>query len=426
MQMLRHCAIHVAPILRQDVRNQMLALAEAKLLRTAVTTFTYAEGGVLERVLRLADRRLGLDLARKSEARRVDQRIKSHSSSHLAGDVVKQIRFMVHGSAHRLRVLDGFLGSVDCEARRQIHPGVRLVLAGEDACLASFKQARRVHGLCLYDLPIAHYATARRIMACEEAEFPGAAIESELNAQEYRQHRNLRKDRELAAADHALVPSNFVSESLQAAGMRADAIVRIPYGCEPEQSRLAGTGKRTRSNLVLYVGHLSVRKGIPRLLRAWKRLGAYRSHRLRLIGVQKLQAKFLAAHAGTFEHVPFLPRSELWRHYAEASFFVFPSANDGYGQVLNEAFSCGVPVLASSNTGAPGFMTDGVEGLLYRFGDDEKLCAALDRLLTHPREVAQMGQAAHQLAQRWTWRDYRQAFLLMIGKLLARQSNGAA
>jgi glycosyltransferase involved in cell wall biosynthesis len=132
----------------------------------------------------------------------------------------------------------------------------------------------------------------------------------------------------------------------------------------------------------------------------------------------QLTAKFLGEYAGLFDHVPHLPREELARHYREACTFVFPSANDGFGLVITEALSAGLPVVASTHTGAPGFMTHGREGLVYPFGDDERLCSALDQILSRPEQAAEMGQAAHQLALRWTWRHYRQSFLELVRHLI--------
>jgi glycosyltransferase involved in cell wall biosynthesis len=132
----------------------------------------------------------------------------------------------------------------------------------------------------------------------------------------------------------------------------------------------------------------------------------------------QLTAKFIGDYAGLFDHVPHLPREELARHYREACALVFPSSSDGFGLVITEALSAGLPVVASTHTGAPGFITPGREGLLYPFGDDDGLCAALDQILSRPEQAAEIGKAAYQLATRWTWRHYRQKFIGLIMQLL--------
>jgi len=99
-----------------------------------------------------------------------------------------------------------------------------------------------------------------------------------------------------------------------------------------------------------------------------------------------------------------------------------PGAAEGFAIVITEALSHGLPVVASSNSGADGLITDGKEGIIYPFGNDDRLCAALDRVLSRPEETAAMGRAAYELAQRWTWSDYRRAFVSLARRLLTEVS----
>src|SRR5205085_1674535 len=116
------------------------------------------------------------------------------------------------------RATDRYLAGIDRAASRQVHAGVRLVIGREDSCLRTFGAAKQQGGGCLYDLPTAHHVTVRAIMGHEEEEFPGASLRYD-RAEEYSPARNARKERELAAADHVLMPSAFVRASLLAAGV---------------------------------------------------------------------------------------------------------------------------------------------------------------------------------------------------------------
>ncbi len=260
----------------------------------------------------------------------------------------------------------------------------------------------------------------KQILHDEEARYPDASSAPPLKA-ECGGRRTERKDSELASADHVVVPARFVRDGLLAAGILPTKVTVIPFGCE------AGRSYRTwseRKPVVLCVGHLSLRKGTPHLLDVWKRLGAYRSHDLLLVGKSMLTPAFLAQYKGTFKHIPHLPRSELWDHYSSARVFVFPSACDGLGLVLNESLSSGTPVIASDRSGAPGFIQHGVQGLIYRHGDDDQLATHLDWMLSHPREAAEMSRAAYAFAQSWGWSQYRAAFLdLVKSRLTAAQAS---
>jgi len=255
------------------------------------------------------------------------------------------------------------------------------------------------------------------MLEAEQAEFPHAARNLDLS-QEYAARRCSRKKEEVTLADHILVPSLFVAESLIAAGVRANRIAVIPFGCEVNAATATKKTAGFQRRIILNVGQLSLRKGIPRLLRAWKRLGAHHTDRLRLVGNLHLNERFLAEYCGVFERVPQVSRKELRKHYGSAYAFVMPSAAEGLAVVITEALAHGLPLVASGNSGAAGFITNGEEGLIYPFGDDDKLCAALDRILSRPHETAEMGRAAHQLAQRWAWTHYRSAFRGLVLRLL--------
>jgi starch synthase len=409
--------LHVAPVLAQDVKNQLLALEEFRLLRTAVGFFSYARGGAIDRLLTATDEAVGCNLVKKTASRCIDSAVARRTRSHLWSELVRQCTSRLCRNGFGPKAADTCQAAVDRLGASLVGPGVRLTIGREDCCLASFTATHRERGVCLYDLPTACYETVRRILTLEEAEFPDVSLHNH-RAEEYSPGRSRRKQRELKAADHIIVASRFVQGTLRAVGVPAERITVIPYGCEPQHLGLSATNRTGSRKVFLYVGQISLRKGIHRLLRAWKRLAAYRTHRLRLVGSMQLAPKFVQDFAAVFEHVRSLPRADLWQHYAAAYAFVFPAAADGFGLVINEALSCGVPVVASTHSGAPGFITHGCEGLLYPYGDDDKLCAALDQVLSRPEEAAEMRKAAYELALRWTWRHYGEKFIELIMQLL--------
>ncbi len=415
--MSRRTVVCVAPVLPADVRNYVRALSEAGWLRSLVCGGAYHRDSALGRGIRAIDRVAGTRLVSRSENRRVSD--EAHAASlvaHPFPEIWGELAARSGLCRPSVESGDAQLDRLDRFAARFLRTGDRIVIGREDCCERTFAAARRMGAVTVYDLPTAHHLTAHRIREEELAEFPGIEINSN-TSQPYTLHRRLRKDRELTASDNVVVPSEFVRRSLIEAGIDRRRVTVLPFGCEPGRAFMPYT---SRKPVVLYVGRLSLPKGIPRLLRAWKKLGAYRTHTLRLIGKMMLAPKFLADYAGMYEHVPQVPRSDLWAHYAAAQVFVFPSACDGFGLVLNEALSCGTPVIASTHTGAPGFVTHGAEGLIYPHGDDDQLAAHLDRCLSNPHETAAMGRRAYDLAQRWGWPEYRAAFRGMVTDLLAK------
>jgi glycosyltransferase involved in cell wall biosynthesis len=244
------------------------------------------------------------------------------------------------------------------------------------------------------------------LLEAEVASFPGVCTVSE-DPREFSPERIARKDAELASADFVLCPSPFVSRSLVAAGIPEKKIFVLPLAAEPAWLTAQAA---PREPVFLYVGQISLRKGAHRLLIAWKRLKAHRTHRLRLIGSMRLSDYFLKEFSDVYEHVPVVPRDRLAAYYSRAQALVFNAMADGFGMVVPEAMSCGTPVLTSQNAGAAMLITDSQEGRLFQYGDDDALMTALDWALSHPAELAEMGSLARRKAAEWTWPDYRTVF----------------
>jgi starch synthase len=403
--------LQIAPVLPVDARQQAFALAQAGLLRRLVTTWVPSR----ERPWPVWASPFLQPLAR----RRPSPVIGKYLHRVLMGDLIDRITRWSGGSP--IDAIDRRFAAVDRAAARRAHAPTRIVVAREDGCLRAFRRARMEGILCVYDLPTAHYKTVCQLLQREMDLFPGVCTVS-LDQRDFAADRTARKDAELALADQILCPSNFVRQSLLAAGVSAEEIHVLPFAAEPQW--LARDG-RSREPMFLYVGQISLRKGVHRLLLAWKQLKAYRTHRLRLVGTMHLSPKFTRDFSGLYEYIPPIPRNQLPIQYMQAQALLLNSLAEGFAMVIPEAMSCGTAVLVSRNSGAEGFVADGREGRLFPFDDDEALKAVLDWALSHPTELAEMGRRARLKAAEWTWPDYRRAFAGWIQSVQDKTRRGA-
>ena len=131
---------------------------------------------------------------------------------------------------------------------------------------------------------------------------------------------------------------------------------------------------------VIFVGQLIDRKGVDLLMEAVQPLlGAYPDLLLSVIGsgneAQALQDRARALRMAD--------RVKL------ADVLVLPSRWDGWGMVVNEAFSVGVPVIVSDRCGAADLVQNGINGYVFQSGDvaDLRRCLGtfLDRTTDWPR-----------------------------------------
>ena len=388
----------VAPVLPVDVLETATILEQNDLLDCIVTR--YSPGPALTKIL------AGNSVTKRFAKRPVAPVARTRKIESLVADLA----YYVTRPLSRTSAVDCSFSVVDRIASRRVRAELGAVMAREDSAIASFQRAGELGVKKIYSLPTAYWGTVRRLMERDEGEFPGicrAAIDEAREAG----RRWQRKDEELRMADFILAPSTFVQQTVaDVAGATAPVKV-LPFGCDATwQVRAVPQPKP----IFLYAGNITMRKGVHRVLRAWKKLNAHRTAELRLIGDMFLDEKFLADYRGLYTHVPRLPRVDLQRHYAEASAFVFNAMADGFGYVIAEAMSCGVPVIASRNSGAPDIIEDKRDGLLIDYGADSELEAAIDWALTQPGELAAMGDSARAKASALTWQAYGEKLIAWL------------
>ncbi len=168
---------------------------------------------------------------------------------------------------------------------------------------------------------------------------------------------------------------------------------------EALRDRLGLTGR-----VVLTVARLVPHKGIDLALRALPEDASY------LVvgdGPDRGRLEALAQQLGVAGRVRFAGRlsdDDLAAAYGLADAFVLPSRDlgdggvEGFGIVLLEAASFGVPVVAAESGGIADAVIDGTTGLLVRPGDVDGLTRAVRVLLSDPARAKAMGNHARDLA----------------------------
>ena len=89
--------------------------------------------------------------------------------------------------------------------------------------------------------------------------------------------------------------------------------------------------------------------------------------------------------------------------YHGADVFVLPSFGEGMPNVVLEAMSCGLPVVATAVAGSAELVRDGVNGLLIYPADVPALSQALGRLVGDASMRKSMGKQSRLLAQSYDW-----------------------
>lgn len=181
------------------------------------------------------------------------------------------------------------------------------------------------------------------------------------------------------AADLIVVPSTHAAQSFLTRGFRSEQIIVQPLGVDLKTFAPRPKSRR-RKNSIIFVGNWSMRKGCDLLVSA-----------VRMIPHATL------THIGSLGDTPFPdndPQFQTRGHKSstalrkllcEYEVLVLPSREDGFGMVLLEALAAGLPVVASTTTGAPdirGVLTEPAHVHLVHTGDVHDLARGLTSALS--------------------------------------------
>jgi glycosyltransferase involved in cell wall biosynthesis len=220
-----------------------------------------------------------------------------------------------------------------------------------------------------------------------------------------------RANVEQAAALH--LTSQLEGTELECFGWRLPRLVVIPNAIDepsPQNGKIASDVEAITSEqpLVLFLGRLSWKKGLDRLLHAFAHT---QSGILAVVGTddEKFAPQLvkLAGELQIADRVRILSRtvigSEKEHLFAAARLFVLPSYSENFGNTVLEAMRRGVPVVVTPEVGAAEVVRKSGAGLVVA-GDPEPLSSAIRLLTTDPDLARSMGEAGRRhAAAHYTW-----------------------
>jgi glycosyltransferase involved in cell wall biosynthesis len=158
---------------------------------------------------------------------------------------------------------------------------------------------------------------------------------------------------------------------------------------------------------VLFVGSLSQRKGIAEVFEAVDSMG--RHAELTVIGRKTGgDCKPLDEALSRCRWIPSLPRERILEEMRGHDVLVFPSLFEGFGLVVTEALSQGLPVITTNRTCGPDVLNEGIEGFLVPTSNPHAIVEKLDFLHCDRERLAAMSEAARKKAEKLRWAAYRQ------------------
>jgi glycosyltransferase involved in cell wall biosynthesis len=184
-------------------------------------------------------------------------------------------------------------------------------------------------------------------------------------------------------ADRLVATSKAEVRQMLAAGLHGDRIVRIPNGLEMPTPPPRGKFRAkwgVRGPMVAYLGQVTPRKGVDRLVRAMEGVDAT----LVVAGA----ARGMAPPSGVL-CTGTLEGEERLELLVDADVLAYPSTHEVFGLVPMEGLLCGAPVVVGDDCGCGEIVAEADAGLLVDTRVDA-LRGAIRRLLAERGEAAAM------------------------------------
>lgn len=283
-------------------------------------------------------------------------------------------------------------------AKQLLGSDSRLVYGAENCSYETFKAAKQKGMCCFYDCP-GHNAELLEATTREASKRSGIPFASAGDTPEIAR----RKAVEIELADRVLTYSDFHTRGVLERGVPREKIVEIPLWTDPDFWHPPKEPRqRTKPLRILFVGGVNLRKGVPFLVEATRKLAPHVS--LTLIGSQDKDTVSYLKGATSFVHAPGpVHKHRLREIYWEHDVFVLPSLGDSFGFVAMEAMACGLPLIITNHCGAP--VPD--ERWRVPIMDSAAIAERLRYFLDQPEQIAIQGQRARAFACNYTPERFR-------------------
>jgi glycosyltransferase involved in cell wall biosynthesis len=398
----------VAPFVQQVAR----ALFEAGELDRFVTSLRYDAGSRRQRWACRVARTMRFDLETQLRRRTVTELPPEKVESHPWGEIVRLLSGRLDASGRLTDLVwERTEAAFDRLVAREVRPSHTAVYGFEYSSLATFTRARELGVRVVYDMPAPEPRFVQNLLDAEIARFP------ELQTA-YHRHTTVREERRIArrraewdAADLVVVASQFTRDSFARAGLDTAKVRIVPYGAPPALSPDEAAADRREAGplRIIWAGTFSIRKGAHYLLEAWRAGNFGRHAQLQVFGAVTLPERLLQPPLENVEFGGSIPRPRLLEHFRASDVLIFPTLCDGFGMVVTEAWSCGLPVITTNCAGAADLLRPKENGLLIPAGDPAAIASALTWCLDNRGPLQAMRAPSAATAAAWQWSDYRRA-----------------
>lgn len=208
--------------------------------------------------------------------------------------------------------------------------------------------------------------------------------QDELLRQEYRNFdinfsvdkRFIAKElKEYDIADYIVIPSDFVRQTFIEKGISEEKLFKNPYGVS-SYFRKVENKRNDNTFRILYLGALTIRKGLKYLFDALKQL-ELKLNNIEVLFVGSVNKEIIQLsktyNSSNWNFLGHVNHYELSNYISTCDVAVQPSVEEGLSMVIPQIMACGIPIIATTNTGAAEILEEGKTGFIIPIRDSEAI-----------------------------------------------------
>ena len=281
---------------------------------------------------------------------------------------------------------------------------VKVVHGYEDGASQTFRKAKDLGIQCSYELPIAHWATTRRLLAEEAERYP--FWEPTLESTRESEEKLIRKDEELELADRIFCPSQFVFDSIPTEIKQNKSCQINPFGSPTQNvASYQNSLRKNKKFKLLFVGSMSQRKGLADLFTAMN-LIRKEPVELSILGQPSMPMEFYREQLSDFDYFPPCSNEKVREIMIRHDALVLPSIVEGRALVQQEALACGLPIIVTPNSGGQDLVVEGKTGHVVPIRFPEKIAEKIVDLIESKISKSEITQICRDKTKEYSWTAY--------------------
>jgi glycosyltransferase involved in cell wall biosynthesis len=194
-----------------------------------------------------------------------------------------------------------------------------------------------------------------------------------------------------------LALNQFAADRLTQAGIESNRVVIRPnfISIDRFSHSVAHHPQQSHARYAVFVGRLSIEKGLMTLLDAWRTVGQLE---LVVVGDGPLRERaqaYASEHRLRVRFIGSLPRDQALQLVSRATLQIVPSQwFEGMPLVILEAWALGVPVVAARIGGIAELLGDDERGVGFTPGDSRELSARISQLTSDLQRLEELRRNA--------------------------------